>query len=207
VNFYLIIDNLFIQEGIKSILTDRFPGSDPEVIGSVEDLKSKTGVNRAVIITDNPSHIFNCLPQKKGMQARKNFRMVLIADNAQLEQLRGVDIEMVDALVYSNCSFSDIDEAIEHMLCGNRYRCGKLDDPVLTKGSIKEKLRSSQVSYRETEIIKMVINGKTSNEIADKLNISYHTVTTHRRNINKKLKVKTSQDLTRMFLNEGFWEN
>jgi DNA-binding CsgD family transcriptional regulator len=88
-------------------------------------------------------------------------------------------------------------------MAGLKYRCKRLENVFNPDNRIQEKLKSSQITYREIEIIKMVITGKTSNEIADKLNISYYTVTTHRRNINKKLNIKTSHDLTRMFLNEG----
>ena len=42
------------------------------------------------------------------------------------------------------------------------------------------------LSAREKEIMQLVVQGKTSREIADILFISKHTVDTHRRNISKK---------------------
>jgi DNA-binding CsgD family transcriptional regulator len=52
------------------------------------------------------------------------------------------------------------------------------DDNMLMKGNI--------FSGREFEIIKLIASGLDSQEIADKLFLSVHTVTTHRRNILKK---------------------
>jgi len=43
------------------------------------------------------------------------------------------------------------------------------------------------MTAREIQIIKLVAKGKTNKVIAEELQISRHTVITHRKNINKKL--------------------
>ncbi|HEY9221731.1 MAG TPA: helix-turn-helix transcriptional regulator [Lutibacter sp.] len=53
----------------------------------------------------------------------------------------------------------------------------------------------SLLTKRETEIMGLLAMGKTSVEIGFKLFISDHTVNTHRKNINKKLEIKTLADL------------
>lgn len=53
-----------------------------------------------------------------------------------------------------------------------------------------------QLSQREKEIISCVAKGMTSKEIADKLCLSVHTVTTHRRNITTKLQIHSPAGLT-----------
>lgn len=55
---------------------------------------------------------------------------------------------------------------------------------------------AESLSQREKEIIGCVAMGMTSKEIADKLCLSVHTVTTHRRNITSKLQIHTSAGLT-----------
>lgn len=52
------------------------------------------------------------------------------------------------------------------------------------------------LSQREREIIEYVACGLSNKEIADKLCISIHTVTTHRRNISNKLQIHTPAGLT-----------
>ena len=54
----------------------------------------------------------------------------------------------------------------------------------------------SELSKREVTILREIALGKTSKEIADELFISTHTVLTHRKNINKKLEIKTASGLT-----------
>lgn len=55
---------------------------------------------------------------------------------------------------------------------------------------------SETLSQREREIIACIAKGMTSKEIADKLCLSVHTVTTHRRNITGKLQIHTPAGLT-----------
>lgn len=52
------------------------------------------------------------------------------------------------------------------------------------------------LSEREKNILKLVTLGLTSFEIADKLFLSIHTINTHRKNISKKLGIKTVSGLT-----------
>ena len=52
------------------------------------------------------------------------------------------------------------------------------------------------LTERETEILKLVALGNASKEIADRLNISTHTVITHRKNITEKLGIKSISGLT-----------
>jgi len=52
------------------------------------------------------------------------------------------------------------------------------------------------LSEREREIVQLVAQGKTNNEISDILFISPHTVITHRKNIASKLGIKTIAGLT-----------
>lgn len=48
-----------------------------------------------------------------------------------------------------------------------------------------------ELSDRETEVLVLVAKGLSSKEIADKLNISVHTVNTHRKNITHKTGIRS----------------
>ena len=52
------------------------------------------------------------------------------------------------------------------------------------------------LSPRENAIVTLVAKGHTNKEIADMLNISVHTVITHRKNISKKTGIKSISGLT-----------
>lgn len=62
----------------------------------------------------------------------------------------------------------------------------------------------SLFTKREREILKLIIEGLSSKEIANELFISPHTVNAHRKNILKKANIKTPLDLLRKVINEGW---
>jgi DNA-binding CsgD family transcriptional regulator len=88
----------------------------------------------------------------------------------------------------------------------------KVDDKINLTVSIKEedeffkpiysRIFSPQNSFsfsdRELEILELIAQGKTSEEISKTLAISKHTVITHRRNMLEKSKVKNSSELIQL---------
>jgi DNA-binding CsgD family transcriptional regulator len=69
---------------------------------------------------------------------------------------------------------------------------------ILGKRLMSEKSENSQkeLSEREKTILAEIVLGLTNQEIADKLFLSIHTVTTHRKNLTNKLGIKTVSGLT-----------
>ena len=57
------------------------------------------------------------------------------------------------------------------------------------------------LSERELEITSLVSKGLTSKEIASQLNLSLHTIETHRKNILKKLNLKKTTALVDYYNN------
>jgi DNA-binding NarL/FixJ family response regulator len=53
------------------------------------------------------------------------------------------------------------------------------------------------------EIIEYIRQGLTSQQLADKMNVSFYTVETHRRNIHLKLAVKSTVELIRFMDEHG----
>ena len=55
---------------------------------------------------------------------------------------------------------------------------------------------SYELSRRETDVLVLVAQGKTNKEIADEMNLSVHTVISHRKNIMHKTGIKSVAGLT-----------
>ncbi|HMC01680.1 MAG TPA: helix-turn-helix transcriptional regulator [Flavobacteriaceae bacterium] len=71
--------------------------------------------------------------------------------------------------------------------------------------NFSQKLLPDGLTIRERDIIRLLILGKSSRQIANNLNISFNTVNTHRRNILKKLKIKTTGELVGMIKMNKNW--
>jgi len=56
-------------------------------------------------------------------------------------------------------------------------------------------LQNLFITHREKEILKLILKGKSASKIAKVLNISHHTVKTHRKNLMKKINVTNTAEL------------
>ncbi|MPN63040.1 Oxygen regulatory protein NreC [bioreactor metagenome] len=67
---------------------------------------------------------------------------------------------------------------------------------------------SSEVTLteRELDVLKLLVDGKSVNEISQILHISKNTVNSHRTNIMVKLNCETIVDLIRYSIRKGFFE-
>ncbi len=65
-----------------------------------------------------------------------------------------------------------------------------------TDSTDNDNAQQESLSERETEVLVQLVNGLSNKEIADKLNISIHTVISHRKNITQKTGIKSQSGLT-----------
>jgi regulator of cell morphogenesis and NO signaling len=72
----------------------------------------------------------------------------------------------------------------------------KMNCPEVEKESDEMMTKEDQLSEREKEIVVCVAKGLSNKEIADKLCLSVNTVTTHRRNIARKLQIHSPAGIT-----------
>lgn len=70
--------------------------------------------------------------------------------------------------------------------------------PMLQSLKEDESISSSEkeLSKREKEVVRLLALGASNKDIAEKLNLSLHTALTHRKNIIRKLGIKTAAGLT-----------
>lgn len=88
------------------------------------------------------------------------------------------------------------------MARGEKFICNKILDVILEKNTYDTN-NETVLSERETEIIKLIAEKYSSQEIAEKLFISIHTVYTHRKNIMKKLNMRSPVELILYAIDKG----
>lgn len=92
-----------------------------------------------------------------------------------------------------------LDSAVRRKL----YKAAPVLKSVMLKQPPVESNKLALLSKREIEIIKLTCNEYSSSVIAERLNLSPHTVNTHRKNILQKLGVKNQVGLVRFALQNG----
>lgn len=73
---------------------------------------------------------------------------------------------------------------------------GKIAGTLMKCGPGPDEESRKELSPREKDVIIGVVKGLSNKEIADRLNVSAHTVMTHRRNIASKLQIHSPAGLT-----------
>jgi DNA-binding NarL/FixJ family response regulator len=97
-------------------------------------------------------------------------------------------------------SEEEILHAIDEVLNEKIYLGLDISDP---PKNINVSSEIPQLTRRENEVLKLIADGLTNNEIAVKLFISVQTVDSHRKNLLKKLKAKNRAELTKIAFSKG----
>ena len=99
---------------------------------------------------------------------------------------------------------------ISHLATENNYKVsaiGMMGEPSYLNLDVsvneEPKISESVFSKREKQIIRLMAGGSNSKEIAENLNISAHTVKTHRRNILRKSECGNLVQLIAKCIKEG----
>lgn len=112
--------------------------------------------------------------------------------------------------ILKNVSMDGLIKAIQTVARGEAYFSRKVSDTIMARfvsaKTAKKSTGFDHLTKREKEILKLIAEGLTNHEIAERLFISSRTVDTHRRNLIQKLQVKNTAGLVRMAIKNGIVE-
>lgn len=112
----------------------------------------------------------------------------------------------ISSHLLKDCEQDEIIEAIYKTVKGEKFMCRKIVNAILSgKPIIKDEYscKGMGISDREMEIITLIAEGYSNKEVADKLFLSTHTVTTHRKNIMNKLGINNTASLVLFAVREN----
>jgi DNA-binding NarL/FixJ family response regulator len=208
----LIADDHEIFLDSLSMLIDTFP--DVEVVGNckngLEVLDFLQNQTIDLLVTDYK------MPQMSGieltLQLRQKYpkiKVLMLSVSEEAEMIREAFQAGVWGYMMKKSGKAELQKAIESIKNGQRYfsesvvfelmRLGLTDN--IPQNEISQEF--NHLTEREIEIIKLITNELSSQEIAEKLFIAPKTVETHRHNILKKLGLKNTVGLTKYALKNG----
>ncbi len=71
-------------------------------------------------------------------------------------------------------------------------------NPTNTQELLETKIKLKKLTPRESDVLALIVKGKTNKYIARELNISMKTVEIHRSRVMKKMEAKTLADLVKI---------
>lgn len=109
--------------------------------------------------------------------------------------------------LHKACRFEELLEAIHAVMSDEIYLDRSIGTRIIrdyiNAKSSQEVSGPGDLSSREREVLQMVVEGKSSKEIAYKLGIEERTIVKHRQNIMNKLDIRDIPGLTKYAIREG----
>jgi len=149
------------------------------------------------------------LPDMNGIEfckiAKSRFphqKILAITTIAQRHVVEKMLDQGADGFILKTSDIADIIGGIRQVLSSNQVYLGKgVKD--LIKGNPTENGNLPMITKRESEILKLIADGLTNQEIADQLFISTFTVDSHRKNLLLKFNAKNTATLIKIVVSNG----
>lgn len=203
-NAIIIDDHPIVIEGLKKILesieiikiTATFTSG--KSIFSYADLKDVDIVFLDIFLKD-------CNGIDICQKLKKNFPdMIILAMSSQSE--RSIILQMLQSgasgYLLKSASLLEYKNCIIGASEGKTVFCNQVQE-IVEKVSVEDFKTIPRLTIREKEILELLKDGKSTQEISDKLFLSYLTVQTHRRNLLSKYQVKNVVELLNCIKENG----
>ncbi|HTL81895.1 MAG TPA: response regulator transcription factor [Bacteroidia bacterium] len=194
--------NYLVREGLKSLIFSRneflFEG---EASNAEELVKLVTEKKPEVIVIDHLDQNFGISVLRRIVAENPKIGILTISDKPTKWMLADALAAGIVSYLLRDCEKEEIIDAIVSTSKHEQFFCGKILNGVMRTAedgvSDSESILCNgvRISEREAEIIRYVSEGLTNKEVADKLHLSAHTVTTHRKNIMAKIGVNNTAGL------------
>ena len=127
---------------------------------------------------------------------------ILISDELTPQFIRRVVYSSHQfSVVFKDGPLSEVKETLQAVGRHTRYLSQRALESIITQQQEDE--TPSILTNTETEIVKAIALGKTTKEIAAERFSSIHTITTHRKNIFRKLGINTAHEAVKYALRAG----
>jgi DNA-binding NarL/FixJ family response regulator len=202
-------DHKIMREGLRTLLEKQ---PDVEIIAEAGN--GRNTVKLAKELTPDIIVMDTVMPDLNGIEATRQ----IIAANPNIKIIalsmysdKQFVVEMLKAgasgYMIKDCAFEELIYAINSVINDQIYLSPKITTLVLKeyiRGPVKEKDSPfSILSNREREVLQLIAEGKSTKEIAFKLNVSIKTIETHRQQIMHKLEIHSIAELTKYAIREG----
>ena len=203
-------DHTIFREGMRSLLQKEL---NIKIVGEAnngrEAVKLTLELKPDIVVMDIT------MPDLNGMEATRKIKKVIpqikiICLSMHSDRRYVVDMFRAGASGYliKSCAYKELTDAINIVAANQTYISPQIahivvDESISRQKTTKKKAIKSTLTPREREILQLIAEGKNTKYIAHHLHRSTKTVETHRRNIMRKLKVKSVAELTKYAINEG----
>jgi len=203
-------DHTILREGVRSLLALQ---SDIEVVGEARDgeeaIELVRGTDVDVVIMDMVMPRMNGLEATREIKRRwPHVKILILSMYDDDEYVQQVIQAGASGYVLKRVATEDLVRAIREVHRGESFLyppiAAKLIDDYLrlVRGDAQPD-SESVLTPREWEVLRLIAEGNTNQEIAATLGLSKKTVESHRSNIMRKLELRDVTDLVKYAIRKG----
>jgi len=190
-------DHVVFTDGIVRILGERF-----DVVDAVTDgyalLEAAGTLSPDVIISDISMPALSGLETLRQLKARHpNVSVILLTMHADAKMAAEAFRLGAKAYVLKQSSGDELVKAVDAVLQGHNYLSSALTEEVMSVIAGADPSNGPDLTARQTEVLRLIVNGQRMKEIAAQLNLSPRTVETIKYEIMRELDVHSTAQLVR----------
>ncbi|PKM46603.1 MAG: DNA-binding response regulator [Gammaproteobacteria bacterium HGW-Gammaproteobacteria-1] len=210
-NIILIDDHRIIREGIRSLLEQQ---PDMFVIGEADDGREGIALVRQlrpdIVVMDIT------MPRLNGIDATRHIlaenrapKVIALSMHAHRHLVQGILREGASGYLLKECAFDELVHALRVVVERGQIYLSPGIANVVVHGFLHKADREDAtggvpaLTSREREILQLVVEGNSNDQVGRLLNMSGRTVEKHRAQIMGKLKVDGLVGLVRYAIREG----
>jgi DNA-binding NarL/FixJ family response regulator len=198
-------DHQLFREGLINLLSG---SSEIEVIAHAEDGKETIikarKFNPDIVIMDIGMPVMNGVEATEILKKElPDIKVIAISIHSDKHFIKRMLKAGASGYLLKSCTYDQLIDAINAVYSGKKYLCDKIIEVIIQDYLEKEEdipNNDPKLSKRESEILKLFAEGKTTRKISELLFVSVKTVGTHKQHILNKLELKTITDLVKYAL-------
>jgi DNA-binding NarL/FixJ family response regulator len=199
----LVDDHALVREGVSRLLAET---PDMRVVGSFAD--GTAAVRFAARETPDVAILDVAIPEANGIDVARRLRAVspktrllMLSMHAHAEYVQQAFWAGANGYVLKESAGREVAAGVRAVHTGCRYLSEKIRLPALDDRAADDPLQ--KLSAREMEVLKLVVEGNTSNQVATLLGLSPKSIDTYRSRLMTKLEVAHLPALVKFAIRRG----
>ncbi len=210
ITILLVDDHQILREGLRAILETQ---AGLEVVGEADN--GREAIREAQRLRPDVIVMDIAMPEINGIEAARTLRevgqlprIVMLSMHAHTEYIFRALQAGADGYVVKESATAEVADAIRSVHQGRRYLSASIADSVIDDYVRRRELPPDEdplmrLSSREREVLQLIVEGRSTVEIAEVAALSPKTVETYRSRLMHKLEITNLAELVKFAIKHG----